>query len=191
LSRTVLVNKGSEEREISLDSADFKMIALLVTGHDTKQISESLKIPLSTVQRHIRKIMLSGIVQTKIEPNFLRLGIKKGLLNVYLSNGDIKEIAMKISKMDGILSCSVHVGNCDVVGEFVYEDSEQLVDTVSNIRHLEGVRNVLWSEEVYSVPVTAENILSSFKKMWNNGSNRKISVTPTAQRNYRNNDYEL
>jgi len=164
------------------------MIALLVTGHDNKQISELLKIPLSTVQRHTRKIMLSGIVHTKIEPNFLRLGIKKGLLHVYLSNGDIKEIATKISKMDGILSCSVHVGNSDVVGEFVYEDSEQLVDTISNIRHLEGVSNVLWSEEIYSVPATAENILSSFKKMWNNGNNRKISITPTPQTNYRENN---
>ena len=95
-----------------------------------------------TVQRHTRKIMLSGVVHVKIEPNFPTLGIKKGLLHVYLTNGDIKEIATKMSKMDGILSSSVHVGNSDVVGEFVYTDSDQLVDTISNIRHLDGVSKV-------------------------------------------------
>ena len=136
--------------------------------------------------------MLSGVVHVKIEPNFPTLGIKKGLLHVYLTNGDIKEIATKMSKMDGILSSSVHVGNSEVVGEFVYTDSDQLVDTISNIRHLDGVSKVLLSEEVYSVPVNAENVLSSFKKMWSNGNNQKISITPTPRTNYRNNnDYEF
>ena len=70
--------------------------------------------------------------------------------------------------MDGILSSSVHVGNSDIVGDYVYEDSEQLVDTISNIKHMENVERVLWSEEVYSVPVNTENVLSSLKRMWTN-----------------------
>jgi hypothetical protein len=78
--------------------------------------------------------------------------------------------------MYGILSSSVHVGNSDVVGEFVYEDSDQLVDTISNKKHLDGVSKVLWSEEVSSVPVNAENVLRPFKKMWNHGNNRKKSM---------------
>jgi DNA-binding Lrp family transcriptional regulator len=190
LSRILAVNTGPEDGEISLDGTDFKIIALLVTGHDNKQISDSLKIPLSTVQRRTRTIMLSGIVHVKIEPNFRRLGIKKGLLHVYLTNGDIKESATRVSKMDGILSSSVHVGNSDVVGEFVYEDSEQLVDTISNLKHLDGVSRVLWSEEVYSVPVNADNVLSSFKKMWSNGNSRKNKYSSNSRKNnsYNNNN---
>jgi len=190
LSRILLVNNSTEEGEISLDNTDFKIIALLVTGHDNKQISDSLKIPLSTVQRRTRSIMLSGIVHVKIEPNFRRLGIKKGLLHVYLTNGDIKDTATKVSKMDGILSSSVHVGNSDVVGEFVYEDSEQLVDTISNLKHLDGVSRVLWSEEVFSVPVNADNVLSSFRKMWNNGNGRKNKYSSNSQRNNKKNNNE-
>jgi len=119
--------------------------------------------------------MLSGIVTMRIEPNFKRLGIKKGLLHVYLANGDIKESAFKVAKMDGILTVSVHVGNSDVIGEFVYEDSEQLVDTISNIKHMGHVDRVLWSEEVYSVPVDPENVLSSFKKMFAQNNNKYSS----------------
>ena len=66
--------------------------------------------------------------------------------------------------MDGILSSSVHIGNSDIVGDYVYEDSEQLVDTISNIKHMENVERVLWSEAVYSVPVITENVLSSLKE---------------------------
>lgn len=80
---------------------------------------------------------MSGIVNIKIEPNFKRLGIKKGLLHVYLSDGDIASSALQVSNMDGILSTSVHIGNSDVVGKFVYEDNEKLVDTISNMKHTE------------------------------------------------------
>jgi DNA-binding Lrp family transcriptional regulator len=158
--------KGDQSHEISLDDLDFRIISLLVTGSDNKHISDELKVPLSTIQRRTRNILLSGIVTMRIEPNFRRLGIKKGLLHVYLSTGDIKECTLKVAKMEGMLSASVHVGNSDIVGEFVYEDSEQLVDTISNIKHLDGVDRVMWSEEVYAVPVEAENVLSAFKKMW-------------------------
>jgi DNA-binding Lrp family transcriptional regulator len=159
-------NKSNQD--IRLDDVDFKIISLLVTAHDNKQISQELKIPLSTVQRRVRNIMLSGIVAMKIVPNFKRLGIKKGLIHIYLNNGNIKESTSDVAKMDGFLSASVHVGNSDIVGEFVYEDSEQLVDAISAIKHMQGVDRVLWSEEVYSIESRPENILDSFKKMWQN-----------------------
>jgi DNA-binding Lrp family transcriptional regulator len=174
--------KGGKGYEISLDDTDFKIISLLVTNHDNKKISEDLKIPLSTIQRRVRNIMLSGIVNTRVEPNFKRLGIKKGLLHVYLSNGNIKRSTSEVAKMDGVLSASVHVGNSDIVSEFVYEDSEQLVDTISKIKHMDGVDRVLWSEEVYEVPVDPVNVLSSFKKMWAN-NNGDITINDGIDRN--------
>jgi hypothetical protein len=36
-----------------------------------------------------------------------------------------------------------------VVGEFVYEDSEQLVDLISHVKSIDGVDRVVWSEEVF------------------------------------------
>jgi len=185
------VANGDNQRLKTLDIVDYKIIALLVTGDDNKEISSKLHIPLSTIQRRTREILMNGIVRIRFEPNFRRLGIKKGLLHVYLTNGDIKEIVTKVSKMDGILSSSVHVGNSDVVGEFVYEDSEQLVDTISHLKHLDGVSRVLWSEEVYSVPVNADNVLSSFKKMWSNGNNRNNKYSSNARNNNKNHNNDI
>ena len=187
LSSRNISNKEIQSHEISLDDLDFRIISLLVTGSDNKHISGQLKVPLSTIQRRTRNILLSGIVTMRIEPNFKRLGIK-GLLHVYLSNGDIKESTSKVAKMDGILSASVHVGNSDIVGEFVYEDSEQLVDTISNIKHFDGVDRVMWSEEVYTVPVEAENVLSSFKKMWAKTKTINGSAIKTNGNNGNNNN---
>jgi DNA-binding Lrp family transcriptional regulator len=172
------VNKTASDEDVSnslrdikglkIDKVDTRIIELLIAGRDNKHISQELKIPLSTVQRRVRNIMLNGIVAMKIVPNFKRLGIKKGLIHIYLNNGNIKESTSDVAKMDGFLSASVHVGNSDIVGEFVYEDSEQLVNAISDIKHMEGVDRVLWSEEVCSIESRPENILGSFKKMWKN-----------------------
>lgn len=123
-----------------------------------------------------QKLLSSGVVRTKTEPDFKRLGIKQGLLHIYLRDGDLRGTASRIAKMNGImngiLNASIHVGNSDVVCGFVYEDSNQLVDIISSIRHINGVDRVMWSEEVFELPVNSNNVLSSVKKFWNgNGNN--------------------
>jgi DNA-binding Lrp family transcriptional regulator len=156
-----------------LDKIDYKIISLLIPGFENKQISRELGIPLSTVQRRTRNIIRNGLVEVRIQPNFRRIGVKKGLLHVYIKTGEIKESAEKISKLDGVLSSSVHVGNSDVVAEFVYEDSEQLIDSIIKIKRLENVERVLWSEEVFTIPIDSDNIVNSFRKMWNNSPYNK------------------
>lgn len=156
-----------------LDKIDYKIISLLIPGFENKEISKELGIPLSTVQRRTRNIIRNGLVEVRIQPNFRKIGVKKGLLHVYIRTGEIKESAQEISKLDGVLNSSVHVGNSDVVAEFVYEDSEQLIDTIIKIKRLENVERVLWSEEVFTIPVDADNIVRSFKKMWNSSPYNK------------------
>ena len=102
------------------------------------------------------------------KPNFKLLGIAKGLLHVYLRDGQIRRTGQKISEMEGVLSVSIHVGNSDLVSEFVYENSEGLVDIISKIKESEGVDRVLWSEEIFKLTSHKENIMKSFTKYWNN-----------------------
>jgi Lrp/AsnC family transcriptional regulator for asnA, asnC and gidA len=174
---------SKEGYEIQLDELDFSIISLLVTGHDNKTMSQELGVPLSTIQRRVRNIMLSKIVTTRIQPNFKRLGIKRGLVHVYLNNGDIKARTNDIACMEGFLSASIHVGNSDIVGEFIYEDSGLLVDAISTIKHMTGVEKVQWSEEVLSVDAKPENVLGSFKKVWNNGNQEAIKNKKSFGRN--------
>jgi DNA-binding Lrp family transcriptional regulator len=161
---------ATKEREniTLLDKTDYRIISLLIPGLENKDISKQLGIPLSTIQRRTRNIIKNGLVEIKIQPNFRRIGVKKGLLHIYVRSGSIKETAVELSKLDGVLSSSVHIGNSDVVSEFVYEDSEQLIDTIVKIKRLESVERVLWSEEVYTIDVDSDSIVRSFSKMWNN-----------------------
>jgi nitrate reductase NapAB chaperone NapD len=110
------------------------------------------------------------------------------LLHVYIKSGEIKESAEEISKLDGVLSSSVHVGNSDVVAEFVYEDSEQLIDSIIKIKRLENVERVLWSEEVFTIPIDANNIVKSFRKMWNNSPYNKRADSNGNKYNNNNNN---
>jgi hypothetical protein len=47
------------------------------------------------------------------------------------------------------MSSAVHIGNLDVVGEFVYDYSEQLVDRVSKVKEYEEIYLVMNLIEKY------------------------------------------
>ena len=174
---------------IQLDKTDFRIVSLLVLGYDNKKISSTLKIPLSTIQRRTRLILQSGIVTLEYQPDFKLLGMKKGLLHTYLEDGQLRKTGEKISKMDGILSVTIHVGNSDVVSEFVYDNSEELVDIIAAIKQIEGVDRVVWSEEVFKIHTTKENVMKSFQKYWkdNNTNYNNNGI----RKNYNNNKNKI
>ena len=134
-----------------IDDTDKKIIELLISNHSNDSISKKLRIPLSTIQRRTRKLFEKEIVSSKIELNYEKLGYKRGMLHIYLQKGLMKEIGKKVVEKRGMLSVSVHVGNSDLVALFVYRDSKDLLETMSEIKDIEGVERVMWSEEVYFI----------------------------------------
>lgn len=182
------ITNNHNDIQSQMDKTDFRIVSLLVIGYDNKKISSTLKIPLSTIQRRTRRILLSEIVKLEYIPNFKMLGIKKGLLHTYLRDGQLRKTAEKISEMEGILSVTIHVGNSDVVSEFVYENSEDLVDIIAQIKQIQGVQQVVWSEEISKLPSHKENIMRSFKKYWENNTNYKSKIT---RKNYNNNNRKV
>lgn len=158
-------DKKKKVRFSKMDKKDFRIIGSLISGFDNRQISSELDIPLSTVQRRTRVILQSGLLQHSYKPNYRRLGLKKGMIHVYLNNGNLKSTAEKISAMEGITSVSIHIGNSDIVGDFVYQDSEQIIDIVSSIKKLDGVEKSVWSEEVYILPVNQANVAAPYNRL--------------------------
>jgi hypothetical protein len=51
------------------------------------------------------------------------------------------------------------------VAEFVYDNSECLVDIISEIKHMQDIEKILWSEEIYKIPVSKENISNLLKNI--------------------------
>jgi DNA-binding Lrp family transcriptional regulator len=144
----------------TLDKHDYQILNLLTQGADNNAISEKLRIPLSTVQRRSRILLREGYVKQIFQPNYKKLGLKKGLLHVYIRTGNIKEMAEELLSREGIMSAGIHVGNSDIVGEFVYEDSEQLVDLISHVKKKDEVDRVVWSEEVFLLQGKEHSILA-------------------------------
>src|SRR5918995_1739523 len=146
-------------KSVNIDNIDKKIIELLIANHDNSFISQQLAIPLSTIQRRTRKLFEKEIISTKVELNYEKLGYKRGLLHIYLKRGQLDKIGKIVVEKRGMLSVSVHVGNSDLVALFVYRDSKDLIETMTNIKEIEGVERVLWSEEVYFISSPQQNNL--------------------------------
>lgn len=159
-TKTILTRDLNTKSTVRIDELDLKIISLLVSGRDNKQISKDLKVPLSTIQRRTRMILAKDIVKSKIEPNYKKLGYNKGMIHVSVKGHDVSLAAQKLAEIDGIVSVAVHLGTSDIVAEFVYGDSTDVLETISKIWNIEGTDRVTWSQEVYAVPVHNRNIIS-------------------------------
>ena len=137
-----------------LDALDMKLLELLLSGNSNSQIAVKLKKPLSTIQRRTRRLLQAGFVDITYELNYKKFGYKKGLLHVYLRDGNASEIGQQIMQIDNILKVTIHIGNSDVVAEYACVDAQQLLTLMAKVKELDGVEKVVWSEEVYSLPAT-------------------------------------
>src|SRR5215472_16606208 len=144
-----------------MDELDLQILDSLMAGLKGKQIAAKLGRPMSTVQRRARKLFESGAVSTKVRIDYAKLGLKRGNLFVYLKNGDTREVASGLAKMLGIASVSIHIGNADVVAEFMYRDSADLLEFIQTIKNNSGVDKVVWSEEVYKVPLSGVHLTTT------------------------------
>jgi len=134
------------------DSIDIKIIELMVDGRNNKQISSQLSMPLSTIQRRVRALLVSGIITPRVHLDYEKLGFKTELLHIYLKDGDIDEIAKKVYEVDGITSFEIHIGNSDILADVVYKEGKELLNIIAAIKKLEGVEKIVWSERIYQSP---------------------------------------
>ena len=135
-----------------IDRTDIKIIDFMVANKNNKEISQALKIPLSTVQRRVRDLISAGYINSKVEVNHQKLGFKTGLMHIYLRNGDIEEMTKKILDLDHITYVEVHIGNSDILGNVVYKEGIELLNLISTIKKMEGIDKILWSERIYQSP---------------------------------------
>jgi hypothetical protein len=90
--------------------------------------------------------------------NFAKFGFKSGSIHIYLHDGNIDTILEKVSKLKGVNSLQVHIGNSDIIAGIVYKNGLELLNLISNIKKLEGVERTVWSELIYDYPITRNNI---------------------------------
>lgn len=134
-----------------LDDVDSKIMELLVLGNNNKEIAKQMRIPLSTIQRRVRNLISNNVIIIKSEINYEKFGFKMGLLHVYLEDGSIDEVAHKINEIEGIESVEVHIGNSDLIANVIYKHSKELLDIISQVKKINKVDKIVWSEMIYKV----------------------------------------
>lgn len=61
-----------------------------------------------------------------------------------------------MSKLPGVITANVHIGNSDVVLEFLFHDSTEVLNLIASVKKSEEVERIAWSEPVYVVPGSFE-----------------------------------
>lgn len=137
--------------KFKIDAIDNTIVQLLTSGKNNKEITSTVNVPRSTIQRRIKKLIMSGVVVPNFQISYEHLGFNSGSINIIVGNGDIHEIAKKVYDLDGIISVEIHIGNFDIIGHIVYEDGPDLLKMIYAIKKIKGVRGVLWSERIYQI----------------------------------------
>ncbi len=143
--------ESMRNKSLNVDDLDNQIIDLLAADNDNKQISALVKVPLSTIQRRTRKLFEKGLVHSRIELNYNKMGFRKGFIEICLSNGCIDKIGQQILYKQGITDVTVHIGNSDLICTCIYRSNDHLLRILADIRSIQGVDKVAWSEEVYSI----------------------------------------
>lgn len=141
-----------------IDGIDLRLLDLLIKNLTNKQMSSTLEIPLSTVQRRVRNLTEKGIIVTKNYIEFKRFGFKSGSIHIYLSDGNMDSILDKLSKLKGVTSLEVHIGNSDIIAGVVYKEGKELLNIIAAIKGMVGVDKIVWSERIFEHPVSSNNV---------------------------------
>jgi DNA-binding Lrp family transcriptional regulator len=146
-----------------IDKTDVRILDLVIENHSNKHLAYILKIPLSTIQRRVRKLIENGFIVSKNQINYTKFGFKSGSIHIYLSNGNMDEILDKVSKLKGVTSLEVHIGNSDIIADVVYKEGKDLLKLITAIKKIEGVERIVWSEKIleYNLPHGNISLLES------------------------------
>ncbi len=48
--------------------------------------------------------------------------------------------------MDSVQTVSLHAGNSDIIGFFLYKNTEQALGLIDEVKKVKGVGNIVWSK---------------------------------------------
>jgi DNA-binding Lrp family transcriptional regulator len=131
------------------DAIDNRIMELLFDGKNNSEISKKIGVPLSTVQRRVRKLQLNGIMTNQIQLDYRLLGFRTGLIHIFVKMGDIHEIAQRILSLDKVTFVEIYIGDSDILAHVIYEENIDLLNLITKIKNIRGVEKTSWSERVY------------------------------------------
>jgi Lrp/AsnC family transcriptional regulator, regulator for asnA, asnC and gidA len=95
----------------------------------------------AAVRQRVQRLLDSGIMQVVAVTDPLSLGLRRMAMIGVRTEGDIDLITEKIAKLDKIEYVVITAGSFDVLAEAVVTDDEELLELMTKIRAIRGVRS--------------------------------------------------
>lgn len=104
-------------------------------------IAEAVGLSEAAVRQRVRKLLDAGMMQIVAVTDPLMLGFRRQAMIGITAEGNLEEIADRLSALPQIDYVVICAGSFDLIIELVCEDDEQLISIVNNqVRAIEGIR---------------------------------------------------
>lgn len=135
-----------------MSEIDKKILKSLVTSRSrvsSLTLSRSLEIPLTTVQRR-RKRLENEYVETLHHMKLDIFGWRLGQLLISTRSGMIKSVGRRLLSLSQVMSVTRSIGEhtIDLCVEIVFKDNKELVELIDQIKAMEEVKDVVWTEKI-------------------------------------------
>lgn len=130
--------------EVHLDEVDKAIVReLQVDGRlPYAQLGPKVGLSQAAVRQRVQRLISSGVMQVVAVTNPLALGFDVQALLGINADGDLRELASMVAKLDEVDYVVICAGGFDLIAEVVCEDPEHLLHLVNDvIRAMSGVRN--------------------------------------------------
>ena len=142
-----------DKSDVGISQIDRKILKILLTpnGRDksTKSISTKLGIPVTTIRRR-RKRLEDKFLKMHYVLDIEKFGWRRVDFFVSIRNGMVNAVAKKLMEFDDVTYVGKSIGEhtIDLRVETIVKDNSVLLDVLEQIKGMEGVKDVVWSEIV-------------------------------------------
>ena len=142
-----------DKLDMGLSQLDRKILKILLTpdGHlkSTKSISTKLGIPVTTIRRR-RNRLESRFLKMQYVLDIEKFGWRRIDFFISIRNGLVNNVAEKLMGLNDVTYVGKSIGEhtIDLRVETIVKDNVVLLDLLEQIKAMEGVRDVVWSEIV-------------------------------------------
>lgn len=153
-----------DKPDIGISQIDRKILKILLAPNGqktTKSISTKLGIPVTTVRRR-RKRLEVMFLKVQYVLDIEKFGWRRIDFFISIRNGMVNAVANKLMDLDDVTYVGKSIGEhtIDLRVETIVKDNVVLIDLLEEIKGIDGVKDVVWSEIVsvvgkkISIPVS-------------------------------------
>lgn len=138
--------------DIGVSQIDRKILKILLSPNgqkSTKSISAKLGIPVTTVRRR-RKRLEDKFLKLNYVLDIEKFGWRRVDFFISIRNGMVNAVAKKLMELNDVTYVGKSIGEhtIDLRVETIVKDNSALLDLLEQIKGMEGVKDVVWSEIV-------------------------------------------